>query len=555
MSTEDRRVDLFLLGQNSPAAAAWPLGDVFVVPDTAAALATAVESWLQENPAPYVFFWDSRLGRPDAEVVRRVMEQPGDVWHAGLKLGTGGWPRLMDAVAPTWMLTRDPDPEIEATSWRLSLRACLARTDVVRHAGGPWAAFSTLEGAGLELGHRYLSKGAITRHIPALAAGRSGLALSPPPAEDELRFMRSRMGRFWSTWALGRGVLSRGLSLSDAIRAWRQGQGQRPASRAPIHRQARMPADLRSAKVTVLIPTLHRYPYLRTVLRQLRDQTIRPVEVIIVDQTPEASRDRSLAEEYADLSLRVFYQERPGQCSARNLGLLSARGDFILFIDDDVEVPPGFIEAHLQTLHQVGAGSSSGVVQEVDGPPAARAEDCLRVSDVFPTCNTLIRRDILEGSGLFDLAYDGGEQEDGDLGMRVYLSGVLMVLNPEICILHHHAPSGGLRSRKARVVTYARSRHSLTRRRLPSVSDIYLARRYFTPAQVREKLWLNAFGTFAIRGGMVRRMAKAAVALFYLPDTLWKIRARAREAEQMLEVFPNIPSMERTGVSREEMVA
>ncbi|MEJ7712205.1 MAG: hypothetical protein WKF84_20670 [Pyrinomonadaceae bacterium] len=54
----------------------------------------------------------------------------------------------------------------------------------------------------------------------------------------------------------------------------------------------------------------------------------------------------------------------------------------------------------------------------------------LRASDT-PTNNTLIRKDVLSKSGLFDLAYDRGQRADGDLGMRIYLSGAVMILRSE----------------------------------------------------------------------------------------------------------------------------
>ena len=114
--------------------------------------------------------------------------------------------------------------------------------------------------------------------------------------------------------------------------------------------------------------------------------------------------------------------------------------------------------------------------------------------DVFPTNNTLARREALERSGLFDLAYDHGARADGDLGMRVYLSGSVMMLEPAISVLHHHAPRGGLRAHGARVVTYASSRRRITHRHLPEVTEIYRSLRYFSERQVRETIVQSAVG-------------------------------------------------------------
>ena len=186
---------------------------------------------------------------------------------------------------------------------------------------------------------------------------------------------------------------------------------------------------------------------------------------------------------------------------------------------------------------------SSGVAHETGAGPLPENFRYTRASDVFPTNNTLIRRGILTRSGLFDLAYNRGARADGDLGMRVYQSGAVMVLNPAISVLHHHAPQGGLRTHKARVVTYASSRNSIFQRHLPSVTEIYLARRYFTARQVTEMLWQRVLGTFSVRGGIVRKVFKAIVSAILLPATLWEIRSRSRAARQMLQRFPLIPPL------------
>src|SRR6185295_13694100 len=135
---------------------------------------------------------------------------------------------------------------------------------------------------------------------------------------------------------------------------------------------------------------------------------------------------------------------------------------------------------------------SCGVADEDGAGPLPAAFRLTRTSDVFPTNNSMIRKSALAGSGLFDLAYDRGARADADLGMRLYLAGHLMVLNSDIHVLHRHAPSGGLRTHGARVITYASSRKRIWHRHVPATTEIYLARRYFSAAQVREMFWLGA---------------------------------------------------------------
>ena len=150
------RIDLLWIG-DADTALRWSLGSVYVVSDDPADVATGFDRILERAETDAVLTWDSSLGVPSEQNVREALARPGDVWHSGLRLGLGGKPEIIDFVVGTWMLNCDPHPEIEATSWRLSLRACLIRTDVLRQMGHIRSGFNGLEAAGLEMGHRYIA--------------------------------------------------------------------------------------------------------------------------------------------------------------------------------------------------------------------------------------------------------------------------------------------------------------------------------------------------------------------------------------------------------------
>ena len=461
------RLDVVWIGGPAPAAE-WKFGRSIAAAGSPPALCDVLDRALAGSSSDAILFWDASLGVPPVPTLLRALEAPGDVWHAGLELGLGGAPGMIDFVAPTWTFNRDPDATRTATSWRVSLRACLARTEVLR-----WApldpAFASLDGMALEWGHRCIRYGALPRHVP-LGLPRGTAAL---PLEDEMRFVRKAFGRRWATWATMRAMLGSyagAESLADAWLATRDVSSAAP--RAPYARGS-ADTDAVAPSVSVLIPTLDRADYLRTVLGQLRAQTARAREVIVVDQTPADRRDGAVAQDFADLPVTVIEMNAAGQCTSRNAGLGRARGDAILFLDDDDEIEPDLIARHLAHLARTGADVSSGVARERAAGPIPEAFTRARASDVFPTNNSLARRGVLERSGLFDLAYDHGARADGDLGMRAYLSGAVMLLAPEISVLHHHAPRGGLRTHGARVVTYAGSRRRITLRHLPEVTEIY----------------------------------------------------------------------------------
>lgn len=540
MNTE---IALLFVGDGEPPV--WTGGPVFRSDGRPASVAECLARELPGSTAGAWLFWGGESGVPDLGRVREALTRPGDLWHAGLRLGMAGLPGAIDHVSPTWMLNRDPDPSIEATSWRVSLAACLVRSEVLHRMGGPRAEFRSLEGAALEFGHRCVMGGVLTRHLGWLAGDGASTRAPEIPLEDEIRFLYYRFGAMWSRWSVVRSALSGERSLARGLATLdRMTREPRPASPAAFRPEPPVRASgsaKRSEAVTVLIPTVDRYPYLETLLDQLRRQTVMPHEIVIVDQTPRDRRRPDLAATFSDLPIRLLHLDRPGQCSSRNLGLEASRGDFVLFLDDDDEIPPDLIEKHLAALERFGNDVSCGVAEEDGAGPLPEAFRLTRTSDVFPTNNALIRKTALADSGLFDLAYDRGARADADLGMRLYLAGHLMVLSSEIRVLHRHAPSGGLRTHGARVITYASSRTRLSRRHLPAPTEIYRARRYFSPRQVREMLWLATFGTFSVRGSLPRRAAKAILAFLLLPDTLRTTRRRQKVAAAMLREYPKIP--------------
>lgn len=536
------RVDILWLTSADDALPSWELGQLLAVSPTPAAVARALD--MLEAPAEYVLFWDARLGRPDPERLRMAAQVGGDVWHAGLVMGMAGLPGLLDFVNPNWRFTRDPDPDLMATSWRLSLGACLVRSEVLARLRGPIPAFDTLAGASLELGHRWISTGALMRHVPDLLPRDVALApFEPPSLADELRFVRARFGGRWTRWALWRAwrngtdgrALRAAYRASDDLPPRYRGEQLRPLALPALERRG-------APTVSVLIPTLDRYPHLFNVLDQLREQTVAPLEIVVVDQTALAVRDWSWPEQFSDLPLRVIWRDKAGQCSSRNEGLRAIRGDTILFLDDDNEIGPELIEQHLAFLQAYDVDGSIGVSEEVGAGPIPPEFRLIRDSDVFSTGNSLLCREALADSGLFDHAYETGDRADGDLGMRLYLAGKLLVLNPIANVVHLHAPRGGLRQHRARVMTNAASERSLLARHFLSPTEAYLLCRFFAPRQVDEAVLIRSFSSLSSQQRGLRRILRLLAMTLLLPDTHRRNLSSLDKGRDMLAQHPTIPA-------------
>jgi len=81
--------------------------------------------------------------------------------------------------------------------------------------------------------------------------------------------------------------------------------------------------------VSVIIPTLNRYQYLKDVLSDLEQQDYINIEVIVIDQS---SPFNELFYKDFNLDLTVKYQEERALWLARNTAVEMSKGDYILLV-------------------------------------------------------------------------------------------------------------------------------------------------------------------------------------------------------------------------------
>jgi glycosyltransferase involved in cell wall biosynthesis len=105
----------------------------------------------------------------------------------------------------------------------------------------------------------------------------------------------------------------------------------------------------RSPFLSAVVCTHERAELLRRMLESLCHQTLAldAFEVVLVDDgSSDATREVALSFR-SRLPLRYVYQRNAGLAAARNLGLFVARGEVLLFLDDDDLAEPGLLEAHV----------------------------------------------------------------------------------------------------------------------------------------------------------------------------------------------------------------
>lgn len=107
--------------------------------------------------------------------------------------------------------------------------------------------------------------------------------------------------------------------------------------------------------ISVVIPSYERAPVLLDTLKQLFSQTYSAHQIIVVDQTQYHADDHNYSQlKTLDKSGKIdFIQlENANIPAAMNTGLQSASGDYVLFLDDDIQIDENFIAAHHRGLKQ-----------------------------------------------------------------------------------------------------------------------------------------------------------------------------------------------------------
>ncbi len=101
--------------------------------------------------------------------------------------------------------------------------------------------------------------------------------------------------------------------------------------------------------VSVIIPSYGRPKILEDTVSSLLKQTVSPLEILI----SVVSSDDITPTTASIPSVRILYGHR-GSCAQRNTGIraLDPRSAFVLFLDDDVELPTTYIEAALRAMSE-----------------------------------------------------------------------------------------------------------------------------------------------------------------------------------------------------------
>lgn len=194
--------------------------------------------------------------------------------------------------------------------------------------------------------------------------------------------------------------------------------------------------------ISIIIPTLNRYEYIKMVLSDLEKQIYRNFEVIIIDQSDDFDNQK-----YKDYKIKInlIFQKEKKLWKARNRGIKIAKGDYLLFLDDDSRFNSNWIYEHIKCIDFFQVDISAGVSISKLGSPTPKHYNYFRWADQLDTGNVMIKKNVFEICGLFDERFEGMRMGDGEFGLRAYMKGFKSINNPLAKRDHLKVAKGGLR--------------------------------------------------------------------------------------------------------------
>ncbi|MBK7258240.1 MAG: glycosyltransferase [Ignavibacteriae bacterium] len=215
-----------------------------------------------------------------------------------------------------------------------------------------------------------------------------------------------------------------------------------PAAGAPPREDAPL--------VSVIIPCYAQAQYLREAMESVLAQTYSRWEMIVVnDGSPDNASDvaRAFMADHPDRAVRLLERPNHGVSNARNAGARAATGDFLVPLDADDRIAPGFIATCLAAFRSAPEAGfvythirRFGLVNEVFVLPSFDAQTVVHKDNTIAIC-ALIRRAMWDQVGGYNEAMREG-YEDWDFWVGCIEKGWVGVRIPEPLFEYRIKPTG-----------------------------------------------------------------------------------------------------------------
>ena len=358
-------------------------------------------------------------GTPNLEKLEELSNGSGDIWHSSFEQGyKNAFSDIVYQTSIFFWYVNDFDNLDECVSWRLNPNHFAVRKSVWEHLGGFDYEYHNLILSGFDFAFNAISNcGAISLYVKNLfeVADKDIITIS---AKDRYDFYRKNFKLYHSLFMLYRKGFWKISEWNAFLHAKNNVEKRQSLPTIPPKVLNKI---LGNPTVSYIIPTMMRQDFTLNLLDDLSKQSYLPSQVIVVDATPERSRDESLYQP-SNYPFEVIFkwQTTKGSCRARNEAIDLCTGDYIVFGDDDIRIPNDFIENHIRLLQTYNAGACNGLDIRADHEKQTLIDLQLKLdnfkdnrwvvgaSNSFSNANSCVKREFVNQLVCNDINYDGG---------------------------------------------------------------------------------------------------------------------------------------------------
>jgi len=204
-----------------------------------------------------------------------------------------------------------------------------------------------------------------------------------------------------------------------------------------------IPTQTYMGSVSVIIPVHNRPELLLRALRSVVRQTLPVSEIIIVDDGSDSAIAESLPSEY--MHVEVLRQHHSGVSAARNLGIQSAKAEWIALLDSDDEWLPEKLQLQMELLQNtdykfchsdeiwIRNGRRVNAMKKHGKQGGMIYERCLPLCIISPSAS-VIHRSVFDEVGLFDETLPACE--DYDMWLRICCKLRVLYADKKLIIKH-----------------------------------------------------------------------------------------------------------------------
>lgn len=225
--------------------------------------------------------------------------------------------------------------------------------------------------------------------------------------------------------------------------------------------------------VSVIVPTYNSAKTLEICLKSVKSQTYPNIEIIIVDNN-STDDTRKIAEKYGEVFIKG-----PERSAQRNFGARQSTGEYLVFLDSDIELTPQVIE---ECMKRVEEGSDSVIFREITVGEGFWAK-CRTLESKCVIGDDLIEAPRFYATRVFNEVNGYDENligwEDWDLAQKLRQRGFRITRVGPLTIHHEGKVSLTARTKKKyyygkTVKTYIKKHENVSRKQINLFRSAYL---------------------------------------------------------------------------------